>query len=1107
MPFRNAVKHRWSPVCAQMLKVMKLTALLLLVLALQVSATGYSQKLTLDMRHVPLSRVFREIRKQTGLTFFYNSEMLKKADKVSVSVEKADLAEVMRQCLADNQLNYSIVDNTIILSVKNDLAAVKPVANISVYGRITDALTGEALSGASIKLKGTSKGTSTDVNGNFTLELPDGGGTLVISYLGYEAVEKQVSQAGSLNIQLRQKAVQTEEMVIVGYGSQKRKDVTGSVSSVRVNTISANVSKNISSAIQGRVPGVSIESASGAPGSGLNITIRGLSTLGNNAPLYIVDGVFVSNIDGVSPNDVESIEVLKDAATASIYGSRAANGVVIVTTKGGLKETTPKLEIDSWVGVQSIPKRMSLLNGEQWTKLMQANLSGIPDYAGVNSNWQNAIFRQATVTRTNVNFSGGSKNFTYNLSGGYLKENGTMIHTDYSAVNFRIKTQFEKGRFRIGETVMIKRGGGRLAPSGGDQTHSLIGSALVMPSTVPEYDPTNELGGFGRRSIFMKNLSNPVALLERVNRSSKELNLLANAFVEVKLIEGLRYKFNLGLTEIQGYNRTYTGIYDDGNAANQLPDLTEGSSISNSWLAENTLSYTKKLGKHHIDAVVGYTAQKNIYSGFSAARNDLPEGTSVMGAGTANSQQNDGSANVSAILSSFGRIMYSFDSRYLFTASIRRDGSSRFANDYQFGSFPSFSAGWNVHNENFFSGLRNTISNLKLRGSWGMLGNQEIGNYLTQSAITSGINYVQGNVLWPGATVSSYASPTDLSWEETKIINGGIDAGFLDNKLFFIFDVFHKKTSGVLLGVPFPLSVGKTGTPTLNAGIIENRGYEASVEYTNETRSGLKYRVMLNFSHTANEMTAINIGSGRQEFGDISRAKVGVPIGSFYLIKTDGIFNSEEEIKAYNKGGTPIQPDAKPGDIRFVDYNGDGKIDNQDVQNLGSPFPKFNMGLAANLSYKGFDLNIFFEGVSGNKIYNGRRQWMEKMTEVTNFSTSVLDAWTPDHHSNFPRFTLSDPNNNKRENSDRWLEDGSYLRFKRLEIGYSVPKTLTGKWGIDRIRVFGSAENLFTATKYKGYNPDLGIAPGSGVLTRGMDNSWDAYPLSRTFLLGLNLSF
>ncbi|RFS21963.1 SusC/RagA family TonB-linked outer membrane protein [Chitinophaga silvatica] len=1105
MLFRHAGKHPRRPVFAQMLKVMKLAAFLLLVLALQVSATGYSQKLTLNMHDVALSKVFKEIRKQTGYVFFYNTEMLQQTDKVSIAVVQAELEDVLKKCLINKQLNYSIVDNTIILSAKTREQleeAARPVANISVFGQVTDANTNEPLIGASIKLKGTTKGTSTDAKGNYTLQIPDQGGVLVISFVGYETIERPVAQAGALNISLKPKAVQTEELVVVGYGTQKRKDVTGAVSSVRVGNISANVSKNISGAIQGRVPGVSVESSSGAPGAGLVISIRGLSTLGNNTPLYIIDGVFVSSIDGVSPNDVESIEILKDAATASIYGSRAANGVVLITTKGGRKETPPKLDLDTWVGVQSIPKRMSLLNGEQWTKLLQANVGGIPDYNGVNTNWQDAIFRNALVTRTNANLSGGSKNLTYNLSAGYLKEDGTMINTSYNAANFRIKTDYEKGRLRIGETVMIKRGIGHNAPSGGDQTHSLVGSALVMPATVPLYDATNLLGGYGRHASYMKNLSNPVARLENMDNSSRELSILANAFVEVKLIEGLKYKFNVGLTENQSGSRLFTGVFDDGNSANTAPDLSESTSSANSWLVENTLNYNKKFGKHNIDLLAGYTAQKNTYSGFGASRDDLQQGTSVLNAGLATSQQNNGSANANTLVSKFGRILYSYDSRYLFTASIRRDGSSRFAPGYQYGNFPSLSVGWNLHNEQFFKGIVNTINTLKLRASWGKLGNQEIGNYLTQNSIDNSLNYVQGGVLWPGITVKGYASPTDLSWEETQIINPGLDLGLLNNKLFVIFDIFNKKTNGVLLNVPFPPSVGKSGSPTLNAGSIENKGYEIAIEYTD--RAGdLNYRIGLNVSHTANKMTAINIGSGRQEFGGISRAKVGYPIGSFFVVQTGGIFNTKEEVAAHSKNGKLIQPNAQPGDIKFVDFNNDGIIDNQDEQYMGSPFPSVTGGLSANLTYKGFDLGLFLEAVTGNKIYNGRRIWMEKMKEITNFSTDVLNAWTPENHTNFPRFTVSDFNVNGMENTDRWLEDGSYLRLKRVELGYLVPKTITSKWGIERIRVFASGENIFTATKYKGYNPDI----GGGFGVRGMDNSWDVYPLSRTFLFGLNLTF
>ncbi|MGE7777166.1 TonB-dependent receptor [Chitinophaga sp. NPDC101104] len=1084
---------------------MKLTVYLLLVLVMQVRATAYSQKLTFSMRNAPLSKVFKEIRKQTGYTFFYNTEMLEEKSKISLSVFHEDLEDVLSKCLENKSLHYSIIDKTIIISVKEKgLANETPAAvvNISIFGRITDAVTNAPLAGASVKLKGTSQGTSTDAQGNYALQLPENGGVIVVSYIGYEVAERNVSQAGALDVALKPKAVLTDEMVVVGYGTQKRKDITGAVSSVRVKDLSANVSRNVSSAIQGRVPGVSVESASGAPGAGLIISIRGMSTLGNNAPLFIVDGVFVGSIDGVSPNDVESIEILKDAATASIYGSRAANGVVIITTKTGRKEAPPKLEIDSWIGMQSIPKRMSMLDGQQWTDLYSKYVPGIPAYNGINTNWQDAIFRRAMITRTNLNFSGGSKNFTYNLSGGYLKEEGTMINTQYSAANFRIKTDYEKGRIRVGETVIINRGINRKNPGGGDQTHSLVGSSLMMPATVPVYDPTKDLGGYGRRPTYMKNLSNPVARLETIENGAKDLSILANAFVEVKLIEGLKYKFNVGLTENHSAGRVYTGIYHDGNNGNTLPDLSESTSTSNSWLIENTLAYNKKLGRHHFDALVGYTAQKNMSNDFNAQRDDLPPGTLVLGAGTTSSQKNGGGASVSTIVSRFARLMYSYDSRYLFSASVRRDGSSRFASDYEYGAFPSFSLGWNVHNEAFFEGMKDIVSSLKIRGSWGVLGNQEIGNYLTQNSINRNLNYVQGGVIWPGATSSGYASPTDLSWEETKITNVGADLGFLNNKLQIIVDVFSKKTDGVLLSVPFPPSVGKTGSPTLNAGVIDNKGYEATIEYAD--RSGkLNYRFGLNFSHVSNKMKAITIGSGRQEFGSISRAVVGYPIGGFWLIETDGIFQSQAEVQAHAKGGNAIQPNAQPGDIRFVDFNNDGIIDNKDEQYMGSPFPSMNMGLSANLSWKGFDANLFLEGVTGNKIYNARRKWMEKMNEVTNLSTDVLNAWTPENHSDFPRFILADPNNNNRNNINRWLEDGSYLRLKRVELGYSLPASLLAKYGIEKVRVFASGENLFTVTRYKGYNPDI----GGGALVRGVDDSSDAYPLARTLLFGLNLTF
>ena len=444
--------------------------------------------------------------------------------------------------------------------------------------------------------------------------------------------------------------------------------------------------------------------------------------------------------------------------------------------------------------------------------------------------------------------------------------------------------------------------------------------------------------------------------------------------------------------------------------------------------------------------------------------------------------------------------MYSYDSKYLFTASVRRDGSSRFAEGYKYGVFPSVSAGWNIHHEEFFSELTDVVNSFKVRGSWGVLGNQEIGNYPTLNSVDQGMNYVQGGSWWHGTIPAGYASPIDLSWEETKTTNIGFDFGLFKNKLHGVVDIYNKKTEGVLLGVPFPISIGKNGSPTLNAGVVENKGVEISLNHPGRIGK-VDYRFGLNFTKVNNEMTDITIGSGNQEFGGISKAKIGYPIGSFFLVKTDGIFNSAAEVQAHSKDGQLIQPNTQPGDIRFVDFSGDGQINNDDQQYVGSPFPDFSVGFNGSFEWNNFDANFFIDGVFGNKIYSKQRFWLEKMVEVVNFSTDVLDAWTENNHSDFPRFTFSDPNSNNRE-SDRWLENGSYVRLKRVELGYTFPRSIISELGVESLRVYCSGENLLTLTDYSGFNPDI----GGGALSRGIDNS-TIHPLSRTFLIGLNLKF
>src|SRR6185312_14241297 len=502
--------------------IMKFIVFFLFAACLEVSATGYAQKVSLSQNDVSLKKVFKEIEKQSGYNFFYKDKLMRQAKDVSIHVNNVSVEEALNVCFEGQPLSYTIVDKIIVVKakkmsaiLKSEMETVEPL-NI-ITGSVKDQ-TGRPLAGVSVMIKGTQKGTTTNANGSFSIDA-NAGEILEFTIVGYQKRSVTVDQSGSLNVVMEIEAVLGNEVVVVGYGTQKKKDVTGAIASVKVSDLSADVSGNLSSAIQGRVAGVSVEANGGAPGAGLSLTIRGSSTLGNNTPLYVVDGVFLGSLDFVNPQDIESIEILKDASAASIYGSRAANGVVIITTKGGKKNTEAKVQLSGMYGYQSIPKRMSLLNGQQWTKLFQANVGGIPDYNGINTDWQDAIFQTGAMGKANINLSGGTEHLTYNLSGGYLKQDGTIKTTNYSVANFRAKTQYEKGRIKVGETVIYNKSTNRTMTNGNSQAHSMVASALIMPPTVPVYDTSNKLGGWGGRSSFMKNIGNPLANLEAYNYS------------------------------------------------------------------------------------------------------------------------------------------------------------------------------------------------------------------------------------------------------------------------------------------------------------------------------------------------------------------------------------------------------------------------------------------------------------------------------------------------------------------------------------------------------------------------------------------------------------
>lgn len=988
-------------------------------------------------------------------------------------------------------------------------------AQQTVKGKVISGDT--AVVGATVQLKGSKLGTQTNSEGNFTISASPGA-TLVISSVGFNTAEIKVDNNTSLTVVLTAAASNLNDVVVIGYGTVRRKDLTGAVATIKGGDIKAQGVSDVTRSLQGRMPGVAIESAGGNPGAGTRILIRGVGTLGNATPLYIVDGVQVSNINNLSSNDIESIDVLKDASAAAIYGSRAANGVVLVTTRSG-RSGKPVIQLSTNIGSQKILRKVDVLNAREWANVSNAAhdaagftrlaIASNPDSLGIGTDWQDAIYRSGLVQQYQMLVSGGSEATRFSVSGSYNDQQGIVKVTGYKRYNLRVKSETTKGRFKFGETVLLSREKWVTMPGGwGGQGGNPVGSAAKMIPVFSIYD-TTAIGGYAGAYGPVVNVANPVAQLNLQNINRELTSILANAYADLTILPGLRYRFNLGYTNNLGSGYDYWKRYNVGTLfSHPTNDLTQTKDQNILVLLENTLNYDKRFGKHSLQALAGYTYQRNKYTYLSSGRTDLPDGIDVLDAG-AGTSSTGGNRNENTLLSLLGRVIYSFDNKYLLTASFRRDGSSRFGSANRYGSFPSLALGWNVSNESFFQPFSNTISNLKLRASYGELGNQEIGDYQYSAAIASNINYVTGTDQhkWFGSIQTAFASPF-IKWENTKTFNAGMDLGLLKNKLSITADYFIKRTSDVLLNVPIPGSAGSVSNPVVNAGTLNNKGVELGINYADKIGK-LDYNVFGTFSKVNNKV--IELGTGSQQiFGgqpthhgaSTTLTEAGGPISGFYLIKAEGIFSSQAEITSHSKGGKPIQPNAAPGDIRFLDANDDGQINDKDKVYLGSPFPKFEYGFGINAALANFDINLFFQGTYGNKIYNGLRQDLESMNLEFNYAKATLNAWTPQNHSNIPRAVINDPNYNDRTSS-RFLESGSYLRMKTLQLGYNFPEALSSRFKISSLRAYISADNLFTITKYTGYNPDIGRT--GSIFDRGVDFGHVSYPLARTISLGFQL--
>ena len=1087
---------------------------------MHLSASVYSQqsKLSLALKNVSVRDVLKEIEEQSDYFFMYRSEEIDLSRNVSIRLENKPIDEILDNLFSSTNISYEVVNRQIVLTNKNHSTnfAYSSQQQKTVTGKITDD-SGLPLPGVTIVVKGTTNGTITDLDGNFILPNVPEDAILVVSFVGMKQQEIPAAGTTIINTMLEAETIGLDEVVAIGYGTVRKSDLTGSVGVVKSNQLDQQTNSNLGAAIQGKIAGVSVESSGGAPGAGMNLQIRGAGSLNNNNPLILVDDIAVTSMNNINPNDIESFQVLKDASAAAIYGSRAANGVVLITTKSGSKGPI-KINASVDMGMQEVGKTLSLATTDEWIKII-TEASGAagksvpeialnPEVPGQGVDWQDEVYRNALVQNFTVGATGGSETLKYNFSIGYLDQDGIVDKTDYSRMNLRIKTDFKKGRVKIGESILLTNETVHDMPGVGGQGGNVVGATVMM---IPAFTVYNEdaVGGYGGASGAVLDVFNPVAALNLMQSKSDYYKALINLYGEIEIMDGLKYKLSTGLTYNEHKNDTRNDAYQVGTFFSNTQNYAyRSSALTQYWQIENTLAYNKIFGKHSINAVAGYTTYKNKYDQFTASKKGMADGIWVLNAGS-DSPTSGGTASTNTMSSILGRLIYSFDNRYIFTGTFRRDGSSRFSDSKRWGNFPSVSAAWNIANESFFNEWSRTVSQLKIRTSYGKLGNQEIGDYQYTGAITSGVSYATGdpNTLWVGNIQTEYV-PKNLKWETTSTTNLGLDMGLWNGKLNYTLDLFQRKTTDLLLRVPIPLSAGANENPYSNAGEIENNGLEMMLNY-NGNYKDFKYSITGTFSHVKNEVKELSSGSqvltgGTATHGGsaVTYTKVGYPIYSFFLIQTDGLFRSDEEIQAHSKDGQLIQPNAQVGDIRFVDDNDDGQIDGNDRAYCGSPFPKYEYGVRLDGSWKFIDASIYLQGTHGNKIYNGIRTYTESAIYTSQYSTDLLNSYSFNSSSDIPRLDLDDPNGNGVDNSDRFLEDGSYLRLKNVQLGFTIPQRWADRLSIQSCRFYIGANNLVTWTDYKGYNPDIG---NSSISARGID--FRQYPLNRSYHIGFQMNF
>jgi TonB-linked SusC/RagA family outer membrane protein len=1131
----TAIRCRALPcVKSKLFLIMKLSVFLCLISVLQVSAYNLvAQKISMKKTNVPLTEALKEIHKQSGFSVLYNSKMLKKAIPVTVNLQNANLEDALIECFQNQPFSYVINNTTIVVTPKNVIA--KPVMAITVTGNVKDEK-GISLAGVTVKVKGAETAVQTNADGNFSITANDNNAVLVFSYIGFVNQEITVGTQTTINVVLKEQTSALSEVVVVGYGTQKKVNLTGAVSTVSGNNLNKRPVVNPASMLQGTMPGVQVTQGSGEPGNeGVNIQIRGNGTFSGagSSPLVLIDGV-PGSFNDINPTDIDNISVLKDAASAAIYGSRAANGVVLITTRQG-KAGKMSIQYDGNFGIYKPTKLFDLItNSAQYMELYNearintglndpndpTKLYGLYPQDQIdlyrnstdkvnypNTDWLSLIFKTAPTQNHNLTFNGGNDKTTYNVSLGYVNQNGIIQGFNYKKYTARINlTSKINDHIKFGTNVLLKSG----------TTESVAGGSkdlfLSAMSQAPTYSPYLA-DGSGRYTYkaydYEYNNKNPIAVLDRkFTHDINDYAVNAQGWFEIQFNKDLSWytkgAVNFNMDKYKDYKSTLDLYNFRTNQLATVLDLGKGLTAQDQQTVYSNLysylNYNHDFNGNNIKVQAGYSMEQSKYSYLQGYRQNFPDESLLeLNAGGQDIQRANGTANQWALMSYFGRVNYNYKERYLFEGNMRYDGSSKFFGNNRWGVFPSFSAGWRATEESFVKNLNlGWLNNFKLRGSWGQLGNQNIvidgygQNYPYQALLNLTGNYSFDNAnLTTGVAQGALNNPA-IKWETTTMTDVGVDLTIFNN-FNLTFDWYKKRTSDILRQSQVTAIVGLSA-PTINDGIVDNTGMELGINYNNVIKdgalSGFTYSIGANLDRFKNKL----IKYGQTDIYDYTINQNGQPISSFYMLEVAGIFQTQAEV---NSSPKQFNDNTVPGDLKYKDVNNDGKIDANDRTIVGGVYPKLNYSFNLSASFKGFDFSALMQGVYGNKSYVSN--WgVIPFVQGTPPTTDWLDRWTPENPSTtMPRiyWGWSAPQKLTRP-STFFLQDASYLRLKNIVLGYTLPNILTKKFGVDRLRIYFAGDNLLTITKFKGLDPER---YGNGDLVQ--------YPQNKIYSFGVNVTF